>query len=433
MQENRPTELTQGKLKITRWLAWLMLALILAGIAGLLALEWMGCRYLFDPSQARPAQAYGWALIPVLGLAFSFLGTFIIAYRPRNRIGWLILLAGLASVISLLWQSYGGCGLSGAVSLPYYVEAIWLDNTFGFIVFLMMAFLPALFPDGGFLSPRWRQLAQVVIGISVIIAALKAIWPGPLTVFSLELQETALDNPLAVSFFPAGARTLLTQVGLMLVLAFIITGIVSLVLRWRQADTETRQQIKWLTFFLATAGLLFFSVELIGNSVYPAIFDGWFYLLVLVIFFLGLPLVVGLAVFKYRLYDIDIVIRRTLSYAVLTAILAIFYFSAVVVIQSIFRGLAGNPESPVIIVVSTLAIAAMFNPLRIRVQHFIDRRFYRSKYDAARALDRFAQTARDEVELERLTAELLHVVQETVQPERVTVWLKTADFGRENE
>jgi hypothetical protein len=401
-----------------------MLVLTLAGFVGLLVLELNGCQYLINPSHPQPAQAYGWIMIPLMGVAFSLLGTVIVIYRPRNRIGWLTSLTGLLSVILMIGFNYGNCGLSGLVSLPYYVEVIWLQETAGSWLFLPFSMLAMLFPDGQFLSARWRRSAQLMLVVVLIEAILVSLWPGSLTILAASITNTSIDNPFGLDFLPATARQDLVQSGNIIGLLFFVLGIVSLVLRWRRAVVETRQQIKWLTFFLAAAGTIFVLVELIGVTIYPAIFDGWFYFLELAVFWLGLPLVIGLAVFKYRLYDIDIVIRRTLSYTVLTAILAFIYFSGVLVFQTVFRGLAGNPESPIIIVLSTLAIAALFGSLRLRVQTFIDRRFYRSKYDAAQALESFAQTARDEVEMERLTADLLRVVRETMQPEHATVWLK---------
>jgi MFS superfamily sulfate permease-like transporter len=217
---------------------------------------------------------------------------------------------------------------------------------------------------------------------------------------------------------------------------FFLAGIASLVLRWRGASGEVRQQIKWLAYFLATAGVMFIVVEIIGEMVYPAIFEGWFYLIELAIFWLGFPLVIGLAVFKYRLYDIDIIVRRTLQYALLTVLLGIIYFGVVIFLQQLFRS-GTDDTSPLAIVISTLVIAALFNPLRKRVQEAIDRRFYRRKYDAQQALAAFAASARDEVDLEHLQVELLSIVQEAMQPEGVSLWLRPAKShpfaGRENK
>jgi hypothetical protein len=171
-----------------------------------------------------------------------------------------------------------------------------------------------------------------------------------------------------------------------------------------------------------TSGVLFISVEVIGESFYPPIFDGWFYLIELSIFWFGLPIVLGLAIFKYRLYDIDIIIQRTLQYSFLTGLLVLIYFGSVVLLQSLVDNITGE-QSPMVIVISTLAIAALFNPLRMRTQDIIDRRFYRRKYDAERALAQFAAEARDEVDMEKLTTALMGVVEETLQPEDASLWL----------
>jgi hypothetical protein len=130
-----------------------------------------------------------------------------------------------------------------------------------------------------------------------------------------------------------------------------------------------------------------------------------------------------LTVFKFRLYDIDIIIRRTLQYAIVTGLLALTYFGGIIILQGILGPLTGEFNSPVVTVITTLGIAALFNPLRIRVQDFIDRRFYRRKYDAEQTLAQFAETARDEVDMEKLTAALLGVVEKTVQPEQLSIWI----------
>lgn len=139
--------------------------------------------------------------------------------------------------------------------------------------------------------------------------------------------------------------------------------------------------------------------------------------------FIGFPFVIGLAIFRYRLYDIDIIIRRTLVYSIVTLSLAAVYFASIILLQLLFTGIS-NQQSPLAIVISTLLIAALFTPLRRRVQNFIDRRFYRKQYDAQQVLARFGQTARDETNIERLTDELAQVVQESMQPESIMVWIK---------
>jgi len=166
--------------------------------------------------------------------------------------------------------------------------------------------------------------------------------------------------------------------------------------------------------------------NLLGAFFYPQLLESVWFALIIWLIFLGFPLVIVIGIFKYRLDDIDVIINRTLVYALLSAILAITFFGSVVLLQSLFATATGQ-QSPVIIVISTLLIAALFNPLRVRIQNWIDRRFYRRKYDAERVLAQFAQTARDETDLDRLTSELIRVVQETMQPAHVSVWLKGAN------
>ncbi len=361
-------------------------------------------------------------MVPLNGLAFALLGTLIITYRPDNRFGWLANLYGLAVMVLTFVTGYGQCSFEGRAALTGGNYAIWLSSSLEPISFMSLALMPWLFPDGRFLTARWRRVGVVGIVLVLTLSALKAIWPAPLRVDPLGRHR--IDNPLSlpVPDLP-WLDAVISSAGNLVVVMFL-AGIVSLVLRWGRSGGEPRQQIKWLAFFFATAGSLFMAVEVIGATIYPAIFEGWFYLLVLLLFWLGLPVVMGLAVFKYRLYDIDIVIRKTLLYTVLTGLLALVYFGSVIVLQGLFSRVAGVQQSTLAVVVSTLAIAALFTPLRRRIQDAIDRRFFRKKYDAQQVLTQFAQTARDETDLDALLAELVRVVDETLQPEHVSVWLR---------
>ena len=236
-----------------------------------------------------------------------------------------------------------------------------------------------------------------------------------------------LDNPFGIAQLPAWWYPFFHGASLLSIIFLSMAGVLSMILRLKRSTGDERQQMKWLAYFLATAVTIQLLVfELPGNLFYPQIFRTIWYTLILLAVFWGFPLVIGLAIFKYRLYAIDLIIRRTLAYGLLTAILAVTFLGSVIVLQSLFATATGQ-QSPVIIVISTLLIAALFNPLRLRVQGWIDRRFFRRKYDAAQTLAAFAATARDEVDLDRLTQELVQVMQETMQPAHVSVWLKKSN------
>lgn len=411
-----------------RLVSWLTLGLTVLAFAGAVVLQWLGCGILFDSSRSEPAIAYGLAMIPLNGLAFALLGTLIITYRPDNRFGWLASLYGVAIMWTNFVSGYGQCAYEGRAALAGGEYAVWLNNVLNNVTFMALALMPLLFPDGRFLTARWRRVGLVGIALVLVFTVLRAIWPAPLRVDML--GRLWIDNPVSLPIpNPPWLDALITSGGNSLIMLLFLAGIVSLVLRWRRSSGEPRQQIKWLAFFFATAGTLFLAIEVLGAAFYPAIFEGWFYLLALVPFWLGLPLVMGLAIFKYRLYDIDVVIRRTLVYTVLSALLALVYFGGVVLLQRLFGALTGVEQSPLAVVVSTLAIAALFAPLRRRIQNAIDRRFYRKKYDAQQVLAQFAVVARDETDLDALTGELARVVQETIQPESVSVWLRQIGKG----
>jgi hypothetical protein len=214
-------------------------------------------------------------------------------------------------------------------------------------------------------------------------------------------------------------------------LLFFTAPVAQIYRYFRASDAVQRQQIKWVVLGLAVTvpplgiALVLYSASGSFEMGAGAQVGYFLWTAFLVIF----PLSITISILRYRLWDIDLIIRKTLVYGVLSALLALVYFGSVVVLQALFDALIGS-QSPVIIVLSTLLMAALFSPLRRQVQHLIDRRFFRSKYDATQALARFAKTARDEVEFEALTAALVSVVQETMQPDGATVWLRNVREGR---
>jgi len=344
----------------------------------------------------------------------STVGTIIISRRPQNPIGWIL------STVGFLWASNSFFGLyairalvTDPGSLPAGEAAAWLSTWVVYPAFGLLAYLFLLFPDGRPLSPRWHPLLWVN---GVLIVAGSAVWaltPGP---------SEALDgirNPLGIEGYGASlefAGELLFYATDMLVLVSVI----SVFLRLRHASGATRLQIEWLAYAAALLGVVVV-ISLVGDLLFGGF--GWWLFLVAILAFLGLPISIGVAVLRYRLYDIDIIINRTLVYGSLTLMLLLVYVGCVVGLQYILRTLTGE-ESQLAVVASTLMVAALFNPFRRRVQAFIDRRFYRKKYNAAKTLEEFSIKLRDETDLDSLNAELVTVVRETMQPEHVSLWLR---------
>jgi len=278
-------------------------------------------------------------------------------------------------------------------------------------VSLSLIFLPLYFPNGRLLSRRWRwvvRLAAVFCAYSSVVAAF---------VFDEADPEAGIANPFVVAASGPVVRVLEDLVELPLI-AVILAAAVSLVVRFWRSRGEERQQMKWLTYVAALMPVLIVLTNWFPAADYAA-----------GVVFASVPVVVGVAVLKYRLYDVDLIINRTLVYGALTVMLALVYVGGVVSLQYAFRALTGS-ESRLAVVASTLVIAALFVPLRRRVQGFVDRRFYRRKYDARKTLEAFSAKLRDETDLDRLGDELVSVVRGTVQPEHASLWLRDRGEGR---
>jgi len=415
--------------RFSRWLAWGLFATVAVIYVSGIALQVAGCSMPYDltSSQDNGLVRTLSALLSLLAyqsfsLAFAIIGILVITYRSANRIGWLSLFLAFFAAINDFGLLYGVCAYRGDLVLAAGDELLWLTKLTSPLVLICMGLFLMLFPDGQFLSPRWRQLSFILIVAIAPLALLTLFWPGQVLRFSPNPAPDA-QNPFAFSLEPAPfLAAVIFPLYDILAFGFVLIGFGVLFLRWRRSKGDVQQQIKLVTFFLVTTGTVFIAVELIGETVYPAIFDSWWYPLEATAFLVGLPIVFGLAIFKYRLYNIDLLIRRTLVYGLVTLALLLVYFGSVVLLQWLFSGATGQ-QSPLAIVLSTLLIAALFNPLRRRVQDAIDRRFYRKKYDAQQVLEQFGQTARDETDMEVLTAELERVVQETMQPEKVSLWI----------
>jgi two-component system NarL family sensor kinase len=412
--------------RTARILAWGLVALTVSGFAGMILLESAGCQQLFNFSDPRPATAYGYIMIPLMTLGFSSFGGLIVTYHVENRIGWLAIAIGSLLSVGLALEAYGLCTYNGIIDLPAPLTMIWFSEFLTEGLFLVTGLFVMLFPTGKFLTPRWKKFSLIIILLTIPFTFVNIFWPGQL-IRTVPNPAPEIQNPIALPIQPDPFwEAVVFQAPGTLQYIFILSAFIALFLRWHRSHGDVRQQIKWVAFFLMTSGTLFIVVEIIGATNYPEIFEGWFYLFELAIFWLGFPIVFGLSIFKYRLYDIDIIIRRTAQYAAVSAILVAIYFSSVILLQTIFTSVM-DAQSPLIVVISTLFSAALFNPLRTRLQSFIDRRFFRNRYNAEQVLAAFARTTRNEVEMPSLQDELLLVVQETLQPETAVIWLKKTE------
>jgi hypothetical protein len=266
-----------------------------------------------------------------------------------------------------------------------------------------------LFPNGRLPSARWRWFARFTAIVLLPAAILAALSPG------LILSST-LNNPLGIEGLPNASKAIEA-----FMYALVAVGASSMLARLRHAGRIERQQIKWFAYATAVA----ISGVILKNTVFPAVGVTWVWWVGLVLTTVGVvssPVAMGIAILRYRLYEIDIIINRTLVYGSLTATLVALYFVGIVVLQSLFVVLIGE-KSTLAVVASTLMIAALFTPLRRRIQSFIDRRFYRRKYDAAKTLEAFSAQLRNETDLEALSDDLVGVVRETMQPAHVSLWL----------
>jgi hypothetical protein len=411
-------------------LAWSLAGLCVAMFVAVGVLDLLAGSARF-PDNSTIIGVIGETVSFVLFLAFPIVGALIASRRPRNLIGWICLADGLLWMIISLTDSYFVYGVARPGSVPFPVAIGTIGDQWLWVptIGLLGIYLLLLFPDGRLPSRRWRPLALLSAVVIVLSSVAEGLAPGP-----LENQGGVL-NPFGVEAFPwlVGASYVL----LPLLPLCIFASAISMVLRYRRSSSEVRQQIKWIAFVGSFAGLSFL-ISMVSQLVVVAMrgdnlpqIPWWFELLsdVAVLGFAGVPVAIGIAVLRYRLYDIDIIINRTLVYGLLTVTLVALYFGGIVVLQRVFVLLTGQ-QSTLAVVASTLLIAALFNPLRRRIQSFIDRRFYRRKYDARKALEDYSAKLRDETNLEALNDELVGVVRETMQPAHVSLWLRPETGSR---
>ncbi len=384
---------------IIAWSLW-VLTLGFAGLTVVLvALGWDA-----DIPDAWGFQGQG----ALFGAISATVGLVVALNRPSNPIGWVFSGVGMMGSISDSSGAYFTYILSNRDRASFFAEfSGWIGDWLWIPMFGTVAIgLFMLFPDGHFLSARWRA-AGVVSGLVIVFVTLtSSLFPGPL------VNTPYLTNPFGLTAvdtllpFPVDSLLMFMTVPLGAAAA-------SLAVRFKRARGQERQQVKWLL----VAAMAF--VIAVPFNVLPYKLVQYASVAVLS----TIPIASGIAILKYRLYDIDLIINRALVYGALTVSLGATYFVAVVLFQAVFRGVTGQ-DSTLALVASTLAIAALFQPMRRRTQTLIDRRFYRRQYDAAKTLTAFAITARDEVDLERLAGAVVVAAADTVQPAHVSLWLR---------
>ncbi len=395
------------------WIAWSLWAVTLALVVG---------AYVLALANWPLAPLYGfWIESTLIGPTFATLGALIVSRRPKNIIGWLFLVPSVASGMQFFSGQYATVALSEPSRLPAGAYAAWLSTVLQSSSVLTVLFLLMLFPTGRLPSPRWRVLAWTT-GLAVAATMISlALAPGPLRDFA------AARNPFGLRAAAAGMG-LAQAVGVWVVLACVVATVASLILRFYRSRGEERLQIKWFAY-AATLGV---TAILLGDYLVPVAFAGWFGVFVWTAAPVSLTVAAAVAVLRYRLYDIDLIIRKTAIYGVLTLSLALVYLGGVAGLQRLLSPLVGEGNR-LAVVASTLAIAALSVPLRRRIQTTIDRRFYRSRYDAAKTLEGFGERLRNRTDLDALDADLLSVVRETVQPSHASLWLREPGDGPKPE
>jgi hypothetical protein len=353
-----------------------------------------------------PYDQWDLAVLRDLGfLSYLTVGLIIAAKRPSNPLGWLLLLVGLILGLNELLHYYADYTRSYRPgSLPGGLAVAWVSTWIWAVIFPILPFVFLLFPDGRLPSPRWRPLAWAA-GLTGGLVLLEVPFrAGPLEYFP------TIQNPAGIPALTPAVFATLTRVYFVV----LLLSAVSLLIRFRWAGREERQQLKWVAYTASLVGLQ----TLVGPWL-PVALNAVLSTLLNVAF----TAAIAVAILKYRLYDIDRLISRTLVYGLLTVILGAGYVGAVLVLGQLFGEVSGEPPSWAV-AGATLAVAALFQPVRQRIQDVVDRRFNRRKYDAIRTVEVFSSRLRDQVDLDALSAELLAVIDQTMQPTTASLWLR---------
>ena len=347
-------------------------------------------------------------------IAYALVGALIASLRRGNRIGWILIAIPALTGVGFTAEQYAVYASSASAPMPAEELAVLLANTLWFPALGLLALGLLLYPTGSLASERWRPVAWL-LGASILALSLLFALTPPAE------AEGPYANPLAV--LPPGAVPVLEATFTLVCLVTLVLAAGSLLVRLRHARGVERQQIKW---FLAAATLFGVTIPISlvseGTALEPIAST-----LIFPAALATLPVAIGVAILRYRLFDIDLLINRTLVYGALTVVLGGVYAAAVLLLQGLLRPVTGG--GTLAVAASTLAVAALFQPARRRIQRFVDRRFYRSRYDLARTVEAFSLRLRSDLSVESLTGELTAAADHTMRPASVSVWLRRNDSG----
>jgi hypothetical protein len=387
------------------WVAGSMLAIFVAGYAVGVPLSVANGKFQQDSS------------LLLAFAAFMGVGAVIVAHRPGNAVGWIFSAIGLLTATGVVAAEYAAYvsrtrpGSAPGMVLAAAYNSWWWYPTLA----LVLVFTPLLFPTGRLLSARWRPVAVAAAVGTATIIALSVLQP------TFQDEDHPVRNPIGIAGIPDPEAGALGAVLFGLLLLCSVAAVLSVVLRFRRSRGVERQQLKWFTYAAALMGVFL----LLADYLFPQSF------VVELLYGLAValvPVAAGVAVLRYRLYDIDRLVNRTLVYGALTALLGAGYAGAVLVLGQLSGGVGRDPPSWAV-AGATLAVAALFQPARRRTQAVVDRRFNRRKYDAAETIQAFSSRLRDQIDLDTLAAELIAVVDQTMEPTRVSLWLRPSANG----
>ena len=357
---------------------------------------------------ANPADLIVALIIGEVVVSFGVVGAVVVTHLPDNLVGWLLWASGAVLGWATAGTAYAtnsaaSCGGCLPATLPI---AVLTNMAFGPVVGVVAIFIPLLFPSGRLASPRWRPVAWLGMAATVFFTISIAVTPGPMS--------GGIENPIGMD--ASGALSGLIQIGsLASVCVAIVLALASVVWRFRHAGVVERQQLRWFAY----AGVLMLVGLVVGLA--------WTFDLAWVVMFAGLglmPLATGVAILRYRLYDLDRLVSRTIAYAVVTGGLVLVYLAINLALTTAFSSIASG--NPAVVAASTLVVAVLFTPLRRRVQRVVDRRFDRARYDSARTSGAFSERLRDEIDLPSLLIDLQATAGGAISASRVGVWLRDA-------